>query len=189
METAKADAKEEAQSSGGGDDWKDALEANLKEWRKESSVARKKAEETRAKIEEERRSASKATDNQKKEEKRKMKEAEDEKKLEKDIQAALNAKASSSSSKGKAKQAAEDDKEKRWADVRDAWEIVRDGKSLSEGAEIENGAEVEAGIKKVEEVETDGRDLVAGDEGGKQGNEGAQMLRVSSEIGLCSSSF
>jgi hypothetical protein len=162
VETAKNQVQPE-------EDWKSVLDKNLEAWRGESSVAREKSESTRLRLEEERVKAAKESSQKKKDEDNRTKQQKEDDEVEAKLQELLNAPASGSKagSKRRSSQVKQDKERKRWNAVRDAWEIVRDGSSVTIADD---------------EVEADSRDLTAGDAGGlaEPGTrQGAEVLKVS----------
>jgi len=163
VEAAKNTAKVE-------EDWKSVLDKNLEVWRGESSVAREKSESTRLRLEEERVKFDKESVQKKKDEEKRKKQEEEDAEVEAKLQQLLNAPASGSNKAGqkrRSSQVKQDKERKRWNAVRDAWEIVRDGSSVTVADD---------------EVEADPRDLTAGDAGGlaESGHrQGAEVLKVS----------
>jgi citrate synthase len=109
----------------------------------------------------------------KKDDEKRAKQVKEDEEVEAKLQAILNEPSSSGGNKAAKKrrssQVKEDRERKRWNAVKDAWEIVRDGSSVT----IPD-----------DEIEADPRDLTAGDAGGlaeKGTRQGAQVLEVSRE--------
>lgn len=158
------------------EDWKDLLDKNLQSWQAESAEARAKSESTRLRIEEERlKEAKRIADEEKALERRLQQEREDAE-VEKKVKALL----ASPSRKGKKALHPHHHHEgemdaKRWNDVRNAWEIIRDGATTAQPARAGGRSEFE---EEDSPVEVDGRDMTAGDHGGRDGNKAAEVLRV-----------
>lgn len=165
--TAQEQAKAKPQ-----DDWKDLLDKNLTSWRAESSEARAKSESTRLRLEEEKAKELKRTEDEEKELERKLRQEKEDAEIEKKVQALLAE--PSGKSHGKKPHHHHDGEmdPKRWNDVRNAWEIIHSGAVAVPG---------QAGRTEFEEedpVEVDGRDMTAGDHGGRDGNKAGEVLRV-----------
>jgi hypothetical protein len=168
QETAKAEAPAPTE------DWKSLLDQNLDVWRAESSVARDKAESTRLKLAEEQAKEKARLDQEKKDAARRQKEDEEEKEIEAKLRAALLTQ-SNKSRAGKAKKASAIASERRWENVREAWQIVRD--------DGENAGSTET---PVPEVVVDGRDRVDSDIGGHDAQAAHDFLEVSVPTGMLS---
>jgi hypothetical protein len=143
-------------------------------WRAESSVAREKAESTRLKLAEEQAKENARLDQEKKDAARRQKEDEEEKEIEAKLRAALLTQ-SNKSRAGKAKKASAIAHERRWENVREAWQIVRD--------DGENAGSTET---PVPEVVVDGRDRVDSDIGGHDAQAAHDFLEVSVSTGMLS---
>ncbi|GHJ86430.1 hypothetical protein NliqN6_2832 [Naganishia liquefaciens] len=159
-----------------GEDWKSTLDKNLEGWRAESAEARAKSESTRLRLEEEAaRERKRVEDEQKAERERLKREAEDAE-VERKVKELLEGK------KGKGHAAAhhhhhhhEGMDERRWNAVRSAWEVAQTGSRVAPVAPERSEFEEE------EPVEVDGRDMVAGDHGGRDGNKAAEVLQKLSQ--------
>lgn len=167
-------AQEQAKVAPVQEDWKELLDKNLESWQAESAEARAKSESTRLRIEEERVKEAKRIADEEKALERKLQQEKEDAEVEKKVKALL----ASPSSKGKKAlhphhHEGEMDP-KRWNDVRNAWEIIRGGATTAVPAHAAGRSEFE----EEEPVEVDGRDMTAGDHGGRDGNKAAEVLRV-----------
>ncbi|KAJ9117023.1 hypothetical protein QFC22_004681 [Naganishia vaughanmartiniae] len=167
ISTAQEQAKAAPQ-----EDWKDLLEQNLTSWKAESSEARAKSESTRLRLEEERAKELKRIADEEKELERKLRQEKEDAEIEKKVQALLAEPAAKSHGKKPHHHHDGEMDAKRWNDVRNAWEIIQSGAVAVPG---------QAGRTEFEEedpVEVDGRDMTAGDHGGRDGNKAGEVLRV-----------
>lgn len=155
------------------EDWKSTLDKHLEGWRAESADARAKSESTRLRFEEELAAERKrAADEDKAERERVRREAEDEE-VESKVRELLQSGGKKQSKVHAAHRQGAD--EKRWAAVRSAWEVAQ-GAHHAAGVPVQERSEFE----EEEPVEVDGRDMVAGDHGGRDGNKAAEVLQVCS---------
>ncbi|KAJ9113883.1 hypothetical protein QFC19_000077 [Naganishia cerealis] len=154
------------------EDWKELLDQNLTSWRAESSEARAKSESTRLRLEEEKVKEAKRIADEEKELERKIRQEKEDAEIEKKVQTLLAKPTGKSHGKKPHHHHDGEMDPKRWNDVRNAWEIMHDGATAVPG---------QAGRSEFEEedpVEVDGRDMTAGDHGGRDGNRAAEVLRV-----------
>lgn len=151
----------------------------LAAWRKESAEARTKSESTRLRHEEEAAKARKAEEDARKAKLKQEREAKEQQEIERKLQEELAKSSRSSRASASAKavnKAKKEQKEKqRWENVRDAWEIVKEGDAAAASSSSLGEGQADRGIA----APNDGRDIVPGDEGGRDGNMGPQVLEVS----------
>lgn len=176
-------AAENAVSAASNDDEEAAAKKQyddtLAAWRKESAEARSKSESTRLRHEEEEAKAREAEAEGRKLKLKQEREAKEQQEIERKLQEELAKSSRSSRASASAKvvnKAKKEQKEKqRWEDVRDAWEIVKEGETKAGSSSSLQEGQADRGIA----APTDARDIVPGDEGGRDGNRGPEVLEVS----------
>lgn len=156
-----------------GQDWKESLDKNLDTWRAESAEARAKSESTRLRLEEEAAAERKRLQDEEKAERERLRREREDDEVERQVRELLKEGGGKKRkvSFGHAHQGEMD--AKRWNAVRSAWEIVQGGSHV-----VPAQAAGRSEFEEEEPVEVDGRDMTAGDHGGRDGNKAAEVLQV-----------
>lgn len=156
------------------EDWKSTLDKHLEGWRAESADARAKSESTRLRLAEELAAERKRLAEEEAAERERLRRQSEEEEVEKKVKELLQSPARGKKHSRLPAQHRQGVDEKRWAAVRSAWEVAQ-GASHAHGAQP---VQARSEFEEEEPVEVDGRDMVAGDHGGRDGNKAAEVLQV-----------